>query len=78
MKSSLSSLVNNLVEEIHKIKCKDFNCSLEYVSVNHNLINYKCLSCNRNYSNKIDEKIKKRLKNIYMFFNNDINNFFCF
>ena len=44
MESSLSNLVDNLAEKIHKIKCKDYNCFLEYESVNDNLMNYKCLS----------------------------------
>ena len=55
----LSNLVDNLTEGIHKIKCKDCDCFLEYESVKDN----KCLSYNRNYSNKIDEEIKKRFKN---------------
>ena len=75
MTSSLWNLVDNLAEGIHKIKCKDCNCFLEYKSVNENLIKYKCLSFNENYSNKIDEKLKKRFKNTFKFSNNDINKF---
>ena len=70
--SSLSNLVNNLAEGIHKIKCKDCVCFLEYESVKDNLIKYKCLSCNIDYSNKIDEELKKRFKNTFKFSNNDI------
>ena len=70
--SLLSYLVDNLAEGIHKIKCKDYNCFLEYKCVNDNLIKYKCLTRNKNYSNKIDEKLKnKRFKNIFDFSNND-------
>ena len=58
MAGSLSNLVNNLVEGIDKIKCKDCNCFLEYKSVNGILIKYESLSCNKNYSNKIIEKLK--------------------
>ena len=36
---------------------------------------YKCLSCNKNYSNKIDKELKKRFKNTFKFYNNDINKF---
>ena len=39
------------------------------------LIKYKCLSCNKDYSNKLDEKLKKRFKNTFKFSNNDINRF---
>ena len=33
MATSLSNLVDNLTEEIHKSKCKDCDCFLEYESV---------------------------------------------
>ena len=33
------------------------------------------LSCNKDYSNKIDEELKKGFKNTYTFSNNDINKF---
>ena len=65
MASSLSNLVNNLSEGIHRIKCKFThddkkcetcrikskycNCFLEYTSFKDDLIEYKCLCCNKNY-----------------------------
>ena len=58
MASSLSHLVDNLAEGIHKIKWKDCDCFLEYESVKDNLIKYKCLSCNNDYSNKLDDPVK--------------------
>ena len=54
MTTSLSNPNNNLAERIHKIKCKDRNCFLKYESVKENLIKYKCLSCNKDYSNNLD------------------------
>ena len=71
MASSSSNLVDNIAERIHRIKCKDCDCFLECKSVN--LIKYKCLVCNRDYSNKIDEKSTKELKNTFTFSYNDIN-----
>ena len=59
MASSFSSLVDNLTEEINKIKCKDCDCFLDYESVKDNSMKYKCLSCNKNYSKKLDEELKK-------------------
>ena len=74
MASSLSNLFDNLLDGIHKIKCKDCDCFPEYESVKDNLIKYKCLSCNKDYSNKIDEELKKkRFKNTFNFCNNDIS-----
>ena len=52
--SAISNLVDNLVEGVHKIKCKDCDCFLKYESVKDNLIKYKCLSCSKDYSNKLD------------------------
>ena len=75
MASSLSNLVNNLTEGIHKVKCKDCGCFLEYENVKENSVKYKCLSCNKDYSNKFDDKLKKRFKNTFKFSNNDINKF---
>ena len=64
MVSSLSNLVYNLAEDFNKIKCKHCNCFLEYESIKDNLIKYKCLSCNKGYSNKLDEKLKINQKHI--------------
>ena len=61
MESSLSNLVDNLAEGIHKNKCKDCDCPREYENVKDILIKYKCQSCNKDYSNKIDEELKKAI-----------------
>ena len=62
MATSLSNLLDNLAEGIHKIKCKNCDCFLKCESVNDKLIKYKCLSCNKDYSNKLDEKRKIDLR----------------
>ena len=83
MASSLSNVFDNLAEGIHKIKCKScdfFFFFFEYESVKDNLIKYKCVSCNKDYSNKLDEKLKKQFKITFKFSDNDINKFillFC-
>ena len=71
----MSNLADDLAERIHKIKCKDCDFFIEYKSVKDNLIKYDCLSCNEDYSNKFDEKLKRRFKNIFKFSDNDINKF---
>ena len=50
MATSLSNLVDNLTEGFHNIKCKDYDCFLEYGSGKDNFIKYKCLCCNKGYS----------------------------
>ena len=67
-----NNLVDNLTEGIHKIKFKDCNCFLEYQSVKENLIKYKCL-CKKDFSNKLDEKLKKHFKSTFKLSDNDIN-----
>ena len=48
---------------------------LEYESVKDNLIKYKFLYRNKDYSNKINKELRKRFKNTFKFSNNDINKF---
>ena len=40
MASALSNLVDSLAEGIHKTKCQDCDCFLEYESVKDNLMKY--------------------------------------
>ena len=68
---SLSDLVDNLTEEIYKIKYKRCDCFFEYGSVKDSLIKYK--SCYKSYSNKLDEKLKKQFQNTFKFSDNDIS-----
>ena len=75
MASSVADPVGNLAEGIHKIECKDCSCIIEYEIVKDHLIKYKCLSYNKDYSNKVDEKLKKRFKNTLKLSNTDINKF---
>ena len=91
MASSLSNLVDNPSEGIHKIKCKYrhndkkcetcgityevCNCFLEYTNFQDNLIEYKCLCCNKTCQQKFDEQLKKRFFNTYAFSNRDNNKF---
>ena len=73
MARSLSNLVNNLSEGIHKIKYKyrhhdNVKCFLKYTNFKNDLIEYKCLRCNKNYQQKLDEKLKERVFNRHKFF----------
>ena len=71
MASSLSSLVKSLSEEIQTVKLKyrrddtkcqtcgikykHYDCFFEYTKLKDDLIEYKCLICNRNFQIKFDE-----------------------
>ena len=89
--SSLSNLVNNLVDRIHKIKYKYrqddkkheawrirneyCDCFLEYTNLKDDLIAYKYSFCKKNHLRKFDENLRKRLFNTYKYSNHDINKF---
>ena len=47
----------------------------KWESVKDNLKKYKFFSCNKDYSNKIDEELKKSFKNTFKLSNNYINKF---
>ena len=69
MASLLSNLVNNLSDGIHRIQCKlghddkkcetyaikykYCGCFLEYANFKDDLIEYKCLCCNKSYQQKL-------------------------
>ena len=44
-------------------------------NVKDNFKKYICLSCNKEFSNNIDEELKNHFKNTFKFSNNDINKF---
>ena len=85
MASSLSNLVNNLSKGIHRVKCKFghddkkcekfgikykyCNCFLEYTNFKDDLIEYKCLCCNKNHQNNFDEKLNRQFFDAYRFSN---------
>ena len=93
MTSSLSNLVNNLSEEIHKtkckyghddkkcetcvIKCKYCDCFLEYLIFKDDLRGYKCLCYNENYQHKFDENLKEQFINNTNFLNTTAISSFC-
>ena len=64
-----------IISQKESIKFKGCDCFLEYENVKSDLIEYKWLSYNKDYSNKLDEKLKKKFKNTFKFSNNDINKF---
>ena len=85
MASSLSNLVKNLSELIHKIICKYghddkksetcrvkykyCDCFLEYTI----FLQYKCFRCNKNYQQKFDLKLQEQRFNTYRFSKHDKN-----
>ena len=53
---------------IKNMNCKELSTKIfEYTNVKDDLIEYKCLCCNRNYQKKFDENLKKCFVNTYKF-----------
>ena len=57
MSTSLSSLVDNLAEEIHDNgKCTKCNSSLEYISISRKgRLLLECLDCKKRFTRKFDK-----------------------
>ena len=76
MATSLSNVVDNITEGLHKVTFKYCDCFLQYESVKDKLMKYKCLALlHKSHSNKIDEELKKKFKNTFKFSDNDINKY---
>ena len=73
MVSSFSNLVYNRSKGVHRkfrhgnkkcetcrIECKYCDCFLKYINFKDNLIEYKCLYCNKNCNHKFDKKLKEQ------------------
>ena len=61
--------------ETYRNKCKHYDCLLESTNFKDDLIEYKCLCCNKNYQQKFDEKWKEQCYNTQKCSNYDSNNF---
>ena len=76
MSSSLSKLVDNLSEGIHKNKCFDCKSNLDYVRITKNKkLLLRCFNCNIYYKKKFNNDLIKKFKNTYSFCDNDLNKF---
>ena len=61
--------------ETSGIKHKHFDCFLEYTNFKDDLMKYWCLSCNKIYQGKFDEKFKEKFFNAYKFSSHDNSKF---
>ena len=58
-----------------KTKYKYYDYCFEYTNFKEDLMEFKCLFCNKNNQQKFNKKLKERFFNIYTFSNNDNNKF---
>ena len=75
MSTSLSKLVDNLLEGLHNDRCIDCKSCLDYVKIKDNQLIFRCFSCKNNY----EKDFNKELIQIYMNFAMEILiNLFCY
>ena len=75
MSTSLSSLVDNLSDGLHCIKCIDCKSSLEYLIIRDDQLIFRCFECKKNYHKDFNNDLIDRFANTYEFCNKDINRF---
>ena len=71
MSTSLSDLVDNLSEGLHK--CKDCKLHPDCTSIKDNQLIFRCFRCKRNYEKDFNKELIKRFANTYKFCNKDLN-----
>ena len=73
MSTSLSDLVDNISEGLHK--CIDCELHLDYMSIKDNQLIFRCFRCKKNYEKDFNKELIKRFANTYRFCNKDLNKF---
>ena len=75
MSSSLSSLVDNLSEGLHRDNWTDCKSCLDYMITKDDQVIFRCFECKKNYKKDFNKELIKIFANIYEFCNEDINKF---
>ena len=75
MSTSLSKLVDDLLEELHSVKCTDCKLHFDYMSIKDNQLIFRCFGCKKNYEKDFNKELIKRFANTHRFCNKDLNKF---
>ena len=73
MSSSLSSLLDNLSEGLHKDKCIDCKSCLDHIMFKDDQLIFRCFECKKYYRKDFNKDLIKTFASIYEFCNRDIN-----
>ena len=60
MSNLLSSVFDNLSEGLHCDTCIDFKSCLDYISVKHDQLIFRCFDCKKTYKKDFNEELIKR------------------
>ena len=74
MSTSLSSLINNLSDQLYN-NCFGCKNPLDYMVFKDNKVVFRCFECKKDISKDFNNELIKRFKNTYQFCKNDKNNF---
>ena len=75
MSTSLSKLVNNLSDGLHKNKCRNCKSRLDYVKAEESRLIFRCSGCNRSHHEDVHNDLINRFSSTYNFCQEDINMF---
>ena len=75
MSTSLSKLVDNLLEGLHNNKCLNCDSCLDYVRTKNEKLILKCFNCKQNYEKDFNKELIKRFASTYEFCNKNLNKF---
>ena len=79
MSSSLSSLVDNLSDGLHNIKCTDCKSYLEYISTEEDeFLIFNCLKCSKKHGKHFNKELINKFANTCKFSNGEINKIILF
>ena len=70
---NMDTMIKNV--KLCGITYKVYNCLLEHKKFKDDLLEYKCLCCNKRYQKTFDEKLKERFFNTYKYSNHNKNKF---
>ena len=74
----MDSMIKNVKHVELNISIVTVFCFLEQTNSKGDLIEYKCLCCNKSYQRKFDEHLSEQLFNTNKFSNHGNNKFFLF
>ena len=75
MSAPLSSLVDNLLDGLHK--CKDCKSSIEYINAKDSKVVFKCLNCYKNYKKDFNKELINNFQVHIIFVKEILINLIC-
>ena len=76
MATSLSKLVDNLIENIHNDKCVKCKSNLCFVRAINGTLLFECVDCKKEFEKKFNKALLERSSSTYEFCGNDMDKFF--